>query len=76
MVVPGSKQISEPEWDTDQNGQTTVTLTVKKDDTDCVDENGDPVVFIKTFRREEGRMVEVASETIPAESDSCSSDEN
>ena len=76
MVVPGTKQISKPKWDTDQNGQTTVTLTVKKDDTDCVDENGDPVVFIKTFRREEGRMVEVASETRPAESDSCSSDEN
>ena len=72
MVVPRGQQISGPDWDTDLDGRTTVTLTVKGCDEDSVDENGDPVVFVKTFRREETRMVEVASKTIPAE---LSSDE-
>ena len=66
MVIPDDMEATLPQWGVDENGQTTVSLTIKKgyDEDDCVDESGGPVVLKKTFRREEDRMVEVASETM------------
>lgn len=71
LVIPDDKVATSPQWGVDENGQTTVSLTIRQgyDEDDCVDERGDPVVFKKTFRREEDRMVEVASETIPIRTD-------
>ena len=72
MAVPGKKDATLPEWGVDASGRTTVSITLRKgyDEEDCVDENGHHVVYKMTFRREEGRMVEVASETIPIELES------
>lgn len=72
MSIPDDKDATDPEWGIDEDGRTTVSLTVRDGycEDDCVDENGDPVIFKKTFRREEGRMVEVASETIRIDNNS------
>ena len=69
MVIPDYQNDTSPQWGVDENGQTTVSLTIRQgyDEDDCVDESGNPVVYKKTFRREESRMVEVASETIPTD---------
>ena len=72
MSIPDDKDATDPEWGIDEDGRTTVSLTVRDGyyEDDCVDENGDPVIFKKTFRREEGRMVEVTSETIRIDNNS------
>ena len=77
MAIPGKKDATVPQWGVDSSGRTTVSITLRKgyDEEKCVDENGHHVVFKKTFRREESRMVEVASETIQIELESSSSDE-
>ncbi len=70
MAIPDSMYSVElPEWYSDRDGRTTVTLTVTKDydEDNCVDENGYPIVFKTTMRREKDRMVEVACEAIPTE---------
>lgn len=75
MVIPDDMYSVEfPEWYSDQDGRTTVTLTITKDynEDNCVDENGYPVVLKTTMRREKDRMVEVACEAIPAEKTSPS----
>ena len=78
MVIPDDKDATSPQWGVDENGQTTVSLTIRKgyDEDDCVDERGNPVVFKKTFRRAEDRMVEVASETIPIRTDISDDEDN
>ena len=69
MAIPSKKDAIVPQWGVDASGRTTVSITLRKgyDEEACVDENGHHVVFKITFRREEDRMVEVASETIQIE---------
>ena len=76
MVIPDDKDATAPRWGVDEHGQTTVSLTIKKGYDDCLDECGNPVVFKKTFRRAEDRMVEVASETIPIRTDNSDDEDN
>ena len=76
MVIPDDKDATAPRWGVDEHGQTTVSLTIRKGYDDCVDECGNPVVFKKTFRRAEDRMVEVASETIPIRTDISDDEDN
>ena len=76
MVIPDDKDATAPRWGVDEHGQTTVSLTIRKGYDDCLDECGNPVVFKKTFLRAEGRMVEVASETIPIRTDISDDEDN
>ena len=76
--IPDRRDATTPEWGVDQDGRTIVSLTVRKghEKDKSVDENGDLAVFKTIFRREEDRMVVVASEAIPLRTDSSSSDED
>ena len=76
--IPDNRDATTPEWGMDQDGRTIVSLTVRKghEKDKSVDENGDLAVFRVIFRREEDRMVVVASEAVPLRTDSSSSDDD